>query len=138
MRDSDTQKFIQKEKFAVKKLEFLRKIGCFAIANSTLSGTGVGPGIIKKVLSDNALKEKYNDYLIEFSESEMYTFSKFNSYFEAYKKTYKNEVIPTLEKVKAKYIKFDTIESDQTNRNDVNYSIGKYISAIKKEIFKLK
>lgn len=104
---------------------------------TTELGENVNP-IIKKVLSDNSLKEKYNDYLIEFSESEMYTFVKFNSYFEAYKKTYKNEVIPTLEKVKDKYIKFDTIESDQTNRNDVNYSIGKYISAIKKEIFKLK
>lgn len=104
---------------------------------TTELGENVNP-IIKEVLSNSNLKELYNNYLIEYANSDFFTFDNFMNYYNAYYKNYNKLVKPSIEAISDKYIKFGTIEHSYPNSTSENYTISKYLIAIKREVKKLK
>lgn len=93
-------------------------------------GENVNP-IIKKVLSDEVLKEKYNNYITEFSNDIMFSYDSFYIYYRTYYNNYHLLVKPTIEKVADQYIEFSLHESSSKTSTSENYSINLYFDDMK-------
>lgn len=96
-------------------------------------GENVNP-IVRKVLSDNELKGKYNNYLVEFCNDVMFSYDSFYIYYQTYYNNYHTLVQPTIERVSNQYIEFSLIESTSKTSTNENYSINLYFDDIKKII----